>query len=150
MCKNHLRTEHFVPIPPLVEEDNVRSMSVVPYINDLYNTRPGDVDHELSDQYEESNSAGNVPAHCNNVYRNIAKLTKMKVLFSSFPKNVHAAWFDPQTKKLESICFPVERNPSPQESECFISCSDCVSDSVAHDLMKTNLSQSHAEAEELT
>ena len=25
----------------------------------------------------------------------------MKELFSSFPKNGHTAWFDPQTKKLE-------------------------------------------------
>ena len=35
----------------------------------------------------------------------------MKVLFSSFPKNDHTAWFDPQTKKLEPLCITKQTVP---------------------------------------
>ena len=38
----------------------------------------------------------------------------MKVLFSSFPKNAHTAWFDPQTKKLEPHC--ITKHTAPHES----------------------------------
>ena len=38
----------------------------------------------------------------------------MKVLFSSFPKNGHTAWFDPQTKKLEPHCNT--KQTAPHES----------------------------------
>ena len=30
---------------------------------------------------------------------------RLAVLFSSFPKNSHIAWFDPQTKRLEAHCI---------------------------------------------
>ena len=33
------------------------------------------------------------------------KTNSIKVLFSSFPKNGHTAWFDPQTKKLAPHCI---------------------------------------------
>ena len=33
------------------------------------------------------------------------KQHRMKVLFSSFLKNGHTAWFDPQTKKLETTLY---------------------------------------------
>ena len=32
----------------------------------------------------------------------------MKVLFSSFLKNGHTAWFDPHTKKLEPHCITIQ------------------------------------------
>ena len=35
----------------------------------------------------------------------------MKVLFSSFPKNAHTAWFDRQTKKLEPHCITKHTAP---------------------------------------
>ena len=38
----------------------------------------------------------------------------MKVLFSSFSKNAHTAWFDPQTKKLQPHCNT--KQTAPHES----------------------------------
>ena len=35
----------------------------------------------------------------------------MKVLFSSFAKNGHTAWFDPQTEKLEQHCITKQKAP---------------------------------------
>ena len=35
----------------------------------------------------------------------------MKVLFRSFPKNGHTAWFDPQTKKWKSHCITKQTAP---------------------------------------
>ena len=40
----------------------------------------------------------------------------MKVLFSSFPKNGHTAWFDPQTKKLEPHCITKHTTKISHES----------------------------------
>ena len=58
VCKNHLKTNDFVPIPPLVEDDFLRSMSVVPYLEDLHNSSPDEETPEPLSYNEESFSAG--------------------------------------------------------------------------------------------
>lgn len=57
VCKNHLKTNDFVPIPPLVEDDFLRSMSVVPYLEDLHNSSPDEETPEPLSYNEESFSA---------------------------------------------------------------------------------------------
>ena len=41
----------------------------------------------------------------------------MKVLSSSFPKNGHSVWFNPQTKKLEPHC--ITKQTAPQKTSSF-------------------------------
>ena len=58
VCKNHWKTNYRVPIPPTEEGDMLRSMSVVPYLDDLHNPT---LDEEGPQEYshiEESYSAG--------------------------------------------------------------------------------------------
>ena len=58
MCKNHHKTSYYVPIPPLDEGDMLRSMTVVPYLDDLHYPT---LDEEGQDQQRsryESYSAG--------------------------------------------------------------------------------------------
>lgn len=57
VCKNHWKTNYRVPIPPTEEGDMLRSMSVVPYLDDLHNPT---LDEEGPQEYshiEESYSA---------------------------------------------------------------------------------------------
>lgn len=58
VCKNHWKTKHRVPIPPIVEGDMLRSMSVVPYLDDLHNPTLDEEDHQAHSQFDESYSAG--------------------------------------------------------------------------------------------
>lgn len=57
VCKNHWKTKHRVPIPPIVEGDMLRSMSVVPYLDDLHNPTLDEEDHQAHSQFDESYSA---------------------------------------------------------------------------------------------
>lgn len=58
MCKNNHKNNHFVPIPPLEEGDVLRSMSVVPYLDDLHTPCLDEEETEQHSQYDESFSAG--------------------------------------------------------------------------------------------
>ncbi|PFX14355.1 Serine/threonine-protein kinase STK11 [Stylophora pistillata] len=57
VCKNHWKTKHRVAIPPIVEGDMLRSMSVVPYLDDLHNPTLDEEDHQAHSQFDESYSA---------------------------------------------------------------------------------------------
>ena len=58
VCKNLPKTIYSVPIPPLVEGDMLRSMSVVPYLDDLHNPTLDEEGHEEYHHNNESYSAG--------------------------------------------------------------------------------------------
>ena len=58
MCKNHHKTSYYVPFLPLEEGDMLRSMSVVPYLDDLHNPSLDEEGQGPSREYDESYSAG--------------------------------------------------------------------------------------------
>ncbi|KAJ7378663.1 Serine/threonine-protein kinase stk11 [Desmophyllum pertusum] len=65
VCKNHPKTNYCVPIPPLEEGDIFRSMSVVPYLDDLHNPTLDEEEHEQHSQFlDESYSADDSVDSC--------------------------------------------------------------------------------------
>ncbi|XP_078352582.1 serine/threonine-protein kinase STK11-like [Oculina patagonica] len=57
VCKIHHKTNYYVPIPPLEEGDMLRSMSVVPYLDDLHNPTLDEEGQEQQSHLDESYSA---------------------------------------------------------------------------------------------
>ena len=58
VCKNHHKTKYCVSFLPLEEGDTLRSMSVVPYLDDLHNPAADDEGQGQHSHYDESYSAG--------------------------------------------------------------------------------------------
>lgn len=73
VCKNLPKTIYSVPIPPLVEGDMLRSMSVVPYLDDLHNPTLDEEGHEEyhhnNESYSADDSVDNVKSPTNPVRR---------------------------------------------------------------------------------
>jgi len=57
VCKIHHKNKQFVPIPPLPEDDVHRSMSVVPYLEDLHNPCLNEEEPDQHSRHDESYSA---------------------------------------------------------------------------------------------
>lgn len=62
VSKSHHKGSHFVPIPPLEEGDTLRSMTVLPYLDDLHNPFLDEEETEQYSRYDASFSADESPS----------------------------------------------------------------------------------------